>query len=235
MRELRAAADPVVARRSADYFKKGDVFATLGVRAPMVRRVASTIAKDVRGSWRVVEATTFCDRLSRRRHHEAKAVGVLVLGTFRREFPRRLLGTARRWIVEGRFANWAAIDILCPEVVTPLVERFPGLARVVQSWATARSLWLRRAAAVTFVPLARRGDRLDRAYDIAWRLRDEREDLVQKAAGWLLREAGRTDAAQLERFLVNRGTRLPRTTVRYAIEHFPERTRQHLLRETRSG
>jgi 3-methyladenine DNA glycosylase AlkD len=86
---------------------------------------------------------------------------------------------------------------------------------------------------VTFVPLARRGERLDDAYDVAWRLRAEREDLVQKACGWLLREAGRTDRARLRQFLIARGAEFPRTTVRYAIERFPEIERRELLRRTR--
>ena len=62
----------------------------------------------------------------------------------------------------------------------------------------------------------------------------DREDLVQKAVGWMLREAGRTDPARLERFLRANGSRTPRTTLRYAIERFPEATRLALLEATRA-
>jgi 3-methyladenine DNA glycosylase AlkD len=233
MRALRQAADPDFARRSAAYFKKDDVFATLGVRAADVRSVARSIGNRARDSWGFAEALAFCERMSRRSHHEAKAVGVLVLGRFRDEFPTDLLSRARSWIEEGRFGNWAAIDLLCPEVLTPLVERNQRLVRTVRGWTKAKRLWLRRAAAVTFVPLARRGERLDDVYDVACRLRAEKEDLVQKACGWLLREAGRTDRARLRRFLIARGAEFPRTTLRYAIERFPELERRELLRHTR--
>ena len=58
---------------------------------------------------------------------------------------------------------------------------------------------------------------------------------MHKAVGWLLREAGRTDRPRLEKWLRAKGPRLPRTTLRYAIEHFPEPERQALLRDTRRG
>jgi 3-methyladenine DNA glycosylase AlkD len=60
-------------------------------------------------------------------------------------------------------------------------------------------------------------------------------DLIHKACGWLLREAGKSDAARLERYLLEHRSAIPRTTVRYAIERFPESKRQRILQETRSA
>ena len=62
---------------------------------------------------------------------------------------------------------------------------------------------------------------LDLVYDIAQRLHADREDLIQKAVGWALREAGKTDMPRLERYLRANGAAIPRTTLRYAIERFP--------------
>jgi 3-methyladenine DNA glycosylase AlkD len=70
-------------------------------------------------------------------------------------------------------------------------------------------------------------------YLVAERLLDDRDDLVCKATGWLLRDAGRTDRARLEVFLRQQGPRLSRTTIRYAIEHFSPEIRAVLLRDTR--
>ena len=55
---------------------------------------------------------------------------------------------------------------------------------------------------------------------------------MHTAAGWLLREAGKTDLRRLERFLRRYGPSIPRTTVRYAIERFPPRERHRLLVDT---
>ena len=56
---------------------------------------------------------------------------------------------------------------------------------------------------------------------------------MHKATGWMLREAGKTDVRRLERFLRAYGQRIPRTTLRYAIERFPPTKRRRLLRDTR--
>ena len=72
-------------------------------------------------------------------------------------------------------------------------------------------------------------------YEIAKRLHADREDLIQKAVGWVLREAGKTDPARLERYLRANGASIPRTTLRYAIERFPEAKRRNLLVATRKS
>ena len=93
---------------------------------------------------------------------------------------------------------------------------------------------MRRTAVVPFVPLARKGRQLDAAYGVVLSLVDDREDLIHKACGWLLREAGKTDSGRLERFVRRHGPRLPRTALRYAIERFPAAQRARLLAETRA-
>jgi len=234
VRRLAAAGDPAVARQSATYFKETADFSAYGVRTAQVRAVTRDAFAWVRDTWRVADATACCEFLSARSQFEAKAVGVLLLGRYRRTFPAGLLQTVRRWVLEGRFANWAAVDLVSCELLTPLVERRESAARIVRGWARSRQRWLRRAAAVTFVPLARAGRRLDDAYAVVVALRGDREDLSQKASGWLLREAGKTDPARLEEFLLAHGPTLPRTTVRYAIERFPPARRSRLLRATRA-
>jgi 3-methyladenine DNA glycosylase AlkD len=79
------------------------------------------------------------------------------------------------------------------------------------------------------IPSVRRGDALALAYEVAARLHADREDLIQKAVGWMLREAGKTDMPRLERYLLANGPSIPRTTLRYAIERFPEPKRRGIL------
>jgi 3-methyladenine DNA glycosylase AlkD len=94
-------------------------------------------------------------------------------------------------------------------------------------------LWVRRAAIVTLVPFARRGRLLDMVYELAQEHFADPEDLMHKAVGWLLREAGKTDLPRLRQFLLRHGPAIPRTTLRYAIERFPVVDRGQLLQVTR--
>ena len=94
-------------------------------------------------------------------------------------------------------------------------------------------MWVRRASIVALIPLVRKGAALDLGYEIAAGLHDDEEDLIQKAVGWTLREAGKTNMRRLERYLLEHGPKIPRTTLRYAIERFPKTKRRELFAATR--
>jgi 3-methyladenine DNA glycosylase AlkD len=156
----------------------------------------------------------------------------VLLGRFRKAFHRSLLSDARRWL-ERSCLDWASTDGLCGEVVAPLLVDQPELRLVLRRWRRSPHLYMRRASVVGLIGLARRGRHLDEAYGAARALASEDHHLIQKAVGWLLREAGKTDPARLERFLRAHGRRLGRTSVRYAIERFPDRKRRELLAATK--
>jgi DNA alkylation repair enzyme len=119
-------------------------------------------------------------------------------------------------------------------LIGPLLVAHPRLVTEMVSWSRHRNMWVRRAAAVSLIASVRRGVALDTAYEIARRLHRDREDLLQKAVGWMLREAGKADAGRLERYLRANGPSIPRTTVRYAIERCSPAKRRELLAVTRT-
>jgi 3-methyladenine DNA glycosylase AlkD len=174
------------------------------------------------------------DALMRDPYLETKAVGIAVVARYRRSFAPRLLPSWKRWLSTSLAANWATTDLICGTLIGPLLADHPELIREMRAWAAHRNVWVRRAAAVSLIPPMRRGLGLDDAYDVARKLHPDRTDLIQKAVGWMLREAGKQDAARLERHLRAEGTVMPRTTVRYAIERFPAAKRRALLAATRA-
>ncbi len=230
---LRALADPRVAAQSSTYFKPHDRVRFFGVPHSAVRKLAKELRTLVEGSWGAKEAIDFCERMVRRPELEAKTLGCVFLGRYRERYPRGLFRRAGSWLARGDCDNWAAVDILCPEVITPLVAARPELIPRLAVWGRSRNLWLRRASLVAFVPLARRGEHLGPAYAAVRSLFGDDQDPIHKAAGWLLREAGRTDAARLERFLRRHGPAVPRTTLRYAIERMPAGRRRAIMAATR--
>jgi 3-methyladenine DNA glycosylase AlkD len=230
---LRSAADRRVAEQSLTYFKAYDRVAFVGIRAPKVREIERKIFQAVKPSWSLPDALLFADSMIRSKYLEAKAVGLLLLSRYGGRYEESLLTTIHGWLADGHCSNWATTDLLSTSVLKELLRRYPHLLVGLKTWTVSESLWVRRAAAVSLTPLARRGEHLDTAYSIAGALLDDPEDLMHKAVGWLLRECGRTDARRLEAFLMAEGGRIPRTALRYAIEHFPTALRKRILEETK--
>ena len=233
-RRLAAAADPKLAERLHAYFKKGDRVAFYGLKTATLRAIERELWERIARRWTLADAVDYCELMLSETQLEAKGLGLLLLARQRRAFEPRLLATAKRWLVEGRSANWATTDSLASLVVAEVLRRFPDRIPIVTGWTRSRSLWVRRTAAVALVPLARRGEALAAAYRVAAALLADGEDLIHKASGWLLREAGKTDPARLERFLLEHGAGVPRTTLRYAIERFAPARRRKLLADTRA-
>jgi 3-methyladenine DNA glycosylase AlkD len=214
------------------YFRGATDLGFYNVGATAVRRFAHEIARENRGTWTIAHACGFADILIQDRYLEVKSLGIEVLARFRRSFTPALLRTWKGWLARNHSANWATTDAICGLLIGPLVLANPSLIDRMPAWARDKNMWVRRAAAVGLIPSVRKGMGLTTAYQVARTLHDDREDLIQKAVGWMLREAGKADLTRLEKYLRANGPRIPRTTVRYAIERFDERKRRDLLQAT---
>ena len=234
-RALARMARPADDFDASRYFRGGDDLGFYNVGTSSVRALARQVHAAHRGDWSVDDAMAFADALIADRHLEVKGVAIEVVARYRREFTPRLLPAWKRWLAGNHSANWATTDAICGLLIGPLIVQHPELAARLRAWARDGNLWVRRAAIVGLIPRARRGESLDVVYEIAGRLHPDREDLIQKAVGWALREAGKTDMPRLERYLRAHGPAIPRTTLRYAIERFPPAERAALLKETRNG
>jgi len=232
-RELARMGKPLGAFDPSRYFRATDGVKFHGVPTGTVRQTAATIDRLYGSEWGIGGAMRFADALIASDYLDEKGVGIELLARHRREFTPGLLGPWKKWLKDGHASNWATTDSICGSLIGPLVVGEPRLARKVAAWSTDRSLWVRRASAVGLIPCARKGMQLDLAYRVARSLHGDDHDLIQKAVGWLLREAGKADLARLERYLRDNGPNIPRTTVRYAIERFSEPKRRRLLAATR--
>jgi 3-methyladenine DNA glycosylase AlkD len=225
---------PAGAFDAARYFRGDHRLRFYNVGAVPMRAFAREIYRAQRDRWNVDDAVSFAESVIVDPFLETKSVGIEVLALFRRSFTPRLLPIWKRWLARNHSANWATTDSICGSLVGPLLVAHPELAPRLRSWARDRNMWVRRASVVGLIPLARKGVALDVLYDNALALHGDGEDLIQKAVGWALREAGKADTPRLERHLRAHGPAIPRTTVRYAIERFPPPERAALLEVTRT-
>ena len=96
--------------------------------------------------------------------------------------------------------------------------------------AKSKNLWEQRIAIVSTYALIRKRE-LEWTFKIAKMFLNHNHDLIHKAAGWMLREAGKKDEKALRKFLDTNTSKMPRTMLRYAIEKFPENVRKEYLKK----
>lgn len=228
---LRKLASHERARSSAWFFKtgkgeygEGDIF--LGVRVPDIRKVA----RRFRGL-----SESEVRKLLKRREHEFRLAALLILGdqfrsgdddTRRRIYKLYLQETTH-------INNWDLVDLSAPAIVGEYL--LIRSRKKLVSLAHSSSLWERRIAIVATFAFIRRGQ-AETTLEIAKILLQDREDLIQKATGWMLREVGkRVERDVLRRFLDQYAREMPRTMLRYALEHFKQNERDRYMKERARG
>jgi len=222
---LRTLADPRVASASQRFFKTapgeyghGDRF--LGIRVPTLRK----LAREFRAAPVAVAFALLPSPL-----HEERALALLLLvARYARGTEAEQQGIYDEYLkhVPKHVNNWDLVDSSAHYIVgAHLVERDRA---VLYELARSPHLWSRRVAIIATFWFIRQGAFED-TLAIAQLLLDDREDLMHKAAGWMLREVGNRDAVAAERFLRRHCRDMPRTMLRYAIEKLPERTRRAYL------
>jgi 3-methyladenine DNA glycosylase AlkD len=163
--------------------------------------------------------------------HDERAVALLIMAL---QYPKAN-DAAKKALYDCYLANtehvnsWALVDCSAPHVVG--AHLFERSRKPLDRLAKSKSLWERRIAMVATQYFIRKGDFAD-TLRIAARLLEDDQDLLHKAAGWMLREVGDRDPPELEAFLKQYHQQMPRTMLRYAIEKFPDKKRKAYLAGT---
>ena len=125
-----------------------------------------------------------------------------------------------------RINNWDLVDTSCRDVVGGYLMDKPR--DILYQLAESSDLWERRIAIVSTWEFIRHGD-LDDTFRLSKALKNDKQDLIHKASGWMLREAGKKDVNRLVEFLDENATTMPRTMLRYSIEKLPEAQGRYYL------
>jgi len=229
---MEAAANPENAQAVARYFKvapgnygEGDIF--LGLKLPQLRELAKPYVA------LAFEPEQWLPML----HspiHEHRLIALIVMSERAKKSAKKPAGAGELQLIydtylgnTGYVNNWDLVDVSCGPIVGGYLldrDRSP-LYQLVRS----DLLWERRIAMVSSQHFLTRGETAD-LYRLAEILLPDPQDLIHKAVGWSLREAGkRVDRDELRRFLDQHASRMPRTALRYAIEHFDPAERQRYL------
>ena len=228
MDQMLSCADPSQVAGLSRFFKtgpgqygEGDIF--LGIKVPTTRAV-------VKSYWKELTLNDLKECVINP-YHEVRLAALLALvemfshskkdRAFQKECVDFYLSHT------DRINNWDLVDLSCYSLLGVwLLDKDRSL--LYDLARDGKTIWEQRIGIVSTMTFIRHGQ-LDDTFSIADILLHHPHDLIHKAVGWLLREAGKKDEAALTEFLKSRHKTMPRTMLRYAIEKFPEEKRAVFL------
>ena len=228
IKELKQVSNPKLATDQLWFYQtqkggygEGDKF--LGIRVPQSRAIAkanlnlplSEIAK-----------------LTDSKYHEVRFVGLAILvlqfqKTKDTALQKQLFDFYLKLVKQNRVNNWDLVDATAPYLGFYLVDK-PDAMKLLQQLIKSRNLWVQRTGVMFTFAFIRAGNNKPTLL-LAKQLLNHPHDLIHKATGWMLREAGKRNIADLRGFLTLHAGVMPRTMLRYAIEKLPETERKKWL------
>ena len=227
LQEITARADASQVEGLSRFFKtgpgqygEGDKF--LGIKVPVTREV-------VKACWRETSLQDLEECIASK-YHEVRLAALLALVELFRHNKSKQKEYVDFYLAHtDRINNWDLVDLSCyPLLGVWLLDKDRKL--LYDLARDGKTIWEQRIGIVSTMTFIRHGQLQD-TFDIADLLLHHPHDLIHKAVGWLLREAGKRDKEALVAYLEPRYLTMPRTMLRYAIEKFPEAERQQYLKK----
>ena len=214
--ELKNSIDEKTLSISQHYFKEGEHPKVYGVKMPVAGKIAKEFFQEIK-SLPKIQIFTLCEELWQSGYLEEAIIACNWSYALLKQYEPGDFEIFERW-VENYVDNWGACDTLCNHTIGGFIEMYPEYISRLKEWATSDSRWMRRAAAVTLIVPARKGLFLDDIFQIATILLYDKDDLVQKGYGWMLKVASQTYQKEIFDFVMKHKATMPRTALRYAIE-----------------
>ncbi len=228
IKRLKAHRSPEELQKIQRYFKAeystGDEF--MGVRMGQVFALAKEF---------IAMPNAEIEKLLESAIHEARAGACSIMDKQARS--KKTPADQRQALYElylrrhDRINNWDLVDLAAPFVMGGYL--FDKPRKILYKLARSKNVWERRTAIVSTAYFIRQGDLAD-TFAIAERLLNDDHDLIHKAIGGWVREAGKQDLPRLLALLDQYAATMPRTMLRYMIEHLDEKSRQHYLKLKRT-
>ena len=222
--QLKTYQSPAEREKLQRYFKtpsNGEVDQFIGVRMGQVFALAKEF---------IAMTPDEIEKLLESKIHEVRAGGCSVMDKQARS--KKTSPERRKELYDlylrrhDRINNWDLVDVCAIHVVGGYL--FDRPRKILYKLARSKNMWERRTSIVSTAYFIRKGD-LDDTYKIAEMLLEEKEDLVHKATGWMLRFAGDKDRPRLLKFLDKHAATMPRVALRYSMEHLDKQQRDHYL------
>lgn len=216
--ELKQQSDPQIQASGKKFFK--EEVKSYGIITAKVSQIAKKYKKQVLALDKS-QIFALCEEMWQSGYLQESFIACDYSFAICRQFEPTDFKVLEKW-VNNYVSNWASCDTLCNHTIGAFIEMYPQYLENLKDWAKSTNRWVRRAAAVSLIVPARQGKFLKTVFAIADLLLEDRDDLVQKGYGWLLKVASQKYQQQVFDYVMNNKAKMPRTALRYAIEKMPK-------------
>jgi len=216
---LKANADKKNRELSGRFFKKGEEAHVYGVRMQEVGKIGKDFYKHIKDKTKK-EILGLCEELWKSKYLEEAVIACIWSESLHKKYEPSDFIVFEHW-VKDYVNNWADCDTLCNHTIGTFIMMYPGYLNELKKWAKSPDRWVKRASAVTLIIPARKGMFLKDIIEIADILLLDKDDMVQKGYGWMLKAASQFSEKEIFNYVMSKKAVMPRTALRYAIEKMP--------------
>jgi 3-methyladenine DNA glycosylase AlkD len=227
--ELKQQIDEKTKNSAKSFFKEPVTF--YGVKTATVNNIARKYFLAIKNLGKE-EIFSLCEQLLKSDYGEEAFIAFNWSYRLAGQYRPSDFNLFQRWLSQY-VNNWAKCDTLCNHTIGAFIERYPEHINGLKRWAKSDNRWLRRASAVSLIIPAKKGMFLQDIFEIADILLHDKDDLVQKGYGWMLKEASRKHRQEIFEYVTRNKETMPRTALRYAIEKMPEDLRRSAMAKGR--
>jgi 3-methyladenine DNA glycosylase AlkD len=215
--ELKQNADEKT-RIAGERFFKEDV-KLYGIKTATVGRIAKEHYKAIEDKGKL-NILRLCDELWKSGIMEESFIACNWSHYIHKQYEPSDFEVFEKW-VKNYINNWASCDTFCNHTVGDFVVMYPAYLSGLKKWAKSENRWMKRASAVSLILPARSGKFLKEIFEIADILHSDKDDMVQKGYGWMLKSASQAHQEEVFKYVIRKKATMPRTSLRYAIEKMP--------------
>jgi 3-methyladenine DNA glycosylase AlkD len=215
--DLRSNADEKTNRSGERFFR--EEVRLYGVKAAVTHKISKDIYKSIPDTDKR-KIFILCEELWKSGTMEESIIACLWSYYLNKQYEPGDFKVFQRWI-NTYVTNWATCDTLCNHSVGTLIEMYPDLLSGLKDWALSAKRWVKRASAVSLIIPARKGKFLSDIFEIADILHSDKDDMIQKGYGWMLKAASEVYQREVFEYVLSKKATMPRTALRYAIEKMP--------------
>jgi 3-methyladenine DNA glycosylase AlkD len=220
--QLEESIDINTKEKSQGFFKEKIEF--YGVKVPVVNKISKDSFKEIE-AFDKAEVFRLIEILWQSGKLEESFIACNWTYSLRKSFQPNDFEIFKNWI-ELYINNWASCDTFCNHSVGEFIQIYPDFLKELKKFTKSKNRWMRRASAVSLIIPARKGLFLDTILEIADNLLLDKDDLVQKGYGWMLKAASESHQQEVFDYVMEKKSIMPRTSLRYAIEKLPVEMRK---------